>query len=208
MIANPQRYRMTPEEYLEWEPTQEIRYEYSDGEVFAMTGGSKPHNRIALNLASDLNTYLQDSSCEVYMVDVKVKISSVRSYHYPHVVVTCDSRDQESNQFIQYPCLIVEVLSPSTEAYDRGSKFAKYRKLKTLQEYVLIQSETIGVECFRRNQQGFWVLYPYEKGDTFLDAVAHGGNPQDRAASLTLESVNFSVSLEALYRGVRFDYKS
>ena len=206
MIANPQLY-VTPEEYLEWEPTQEIRYEYSDGEVFAMTGGSKPHNRIALNLASDLNTHLQDSSCEVYMVDVKVKISSVRSYHYPDLVVTCDSRDQESNQFIQYPCLIVEVLSPSTEAYDRGSKFAKYRKLKTLQEYVLIQSETIGVECFRRNQQGFWVLYPYEKGDTFLDAIASGGNPQDRAASLTLESVNFSVSLEALYRGVRFDSK-
>ncbi|WP_293019407.1 MULTISPECIES: Uma2 family endonuclease [unclassified Moorena] len=160
MIASPQRYRMTSQEYLEWERTQEIRYEYSDGEVFAMTGGSKPHNRIALNLASDLNTHLQDSSCEVYMVDVKVKISSVRSYHYPDVVVTCDSRDQESNQFIQYPCLIVEVLSPSTEAYDRGNKFAKYRKLKTLQEYVLIQSETIGVECFRRNQQGFWVLYP------------------------------------------------
>lgn len=180
--------RMTPQEYLSWEPTQEIRYEYMDGETIAMTGGTKPHNRIALNLATALDGHLSGSSCEVYISDVKVQISPSGAYYYPDVVVTCDARDRNSSQFVQYPCLVVEVLSPSTEAYDRGGKFAQYRKLETLQEYVLIQSEFVGVDCFRRNQQGLWVLYPYESGET-----------------LTLESLGLSLPLDALYRQVRFD---
>lgn len=188
MIANPQLNWMSPQEYLEWEPTQEIRYEYIDGEIFAMTGGTKSHNRIALNLVTALDSYLLEKGCDIYIADVKVQVSLAASYHYPDVVVTCNSRDQDSSQFVQYPCLIVEVLSPSTEAYDRGGKFAQYRKLESLQEYVLIQSENIGVECFRRNQQGLWVLYPYEQGDT-----------------ITLESVGFSLPVKTLYRQVRFD---
>ena len=188
MIANPQLNWISPQEYLEWEPTQEIRYEYIDGEIFAMTGGTKSHNRIALNLVTALDSYLLEKGCDIYIADVKVQVSLAASYHYPDVVVTCNSRDQDSSQFVQYPCLIVEVLSPSTEAYDRGGKFAQYRKLESLQEYVLIQSENIGVECFRRNQQGLWVLYPYEQGDT-----------------ITLESVGFSLPVETLYRQVIFD---
>lgn len=187
MIAQIKSYQMTPEEYLEWEPTQEDRYEYVDGEVFAMTGGSKPHNRIAGNLYTALDGYLQDKGCEIYMADVKVQASPTSAYHYPDLVVTCDRRDQNSNQFVQYPCLIIEVLSPSTEAYDRGSKFAQYRKLETLQEYVLIESTAIGVECFRRNAEGLWVLHPYEAGDT-----------------VTFESIDFSVAIDTLYRQVRF----
>lgn len=190
MVANPDFHRMTPQEYLEWEPTQSIRYEYIEGQVFAMTGGTKPHNRIAGNLYTALDRHLMEKSCEVYIADVKVQVSSAGPYHYPDVVVTCDSRDSESNKFVQYPCLIVEVLSPSTEAYDRGGKFAQYRQLATLQEYVLIQSEQVGVERFRRNEQGLWVLYPYEAGET-----------------LTLESVGLSLPVEALYRQVKFESK-
>jgi Uma2 family endonuclease len=190
MVANPQFNFMAPQDYLEWEPTQEIRYEYIDGEVFAMTGGTKPHNRIALNLATGLDSHFAEKGCEVYIADVKVQVSPSGPYNYPDLVVTCDSRDRDSNQFVQYPCLIVEVLSPSTEAYDRGAKFTRYRRLNTLQEYVLIQSQQVGVECFRRNEQGLWVLYPYEAGET-----------------LTLESVGFSLPVEALYRRVRFDSK-
>ncbi|MBD2022349.1 Uma2 family endonuclease [Leptolyngbya sp. FACHB-36] len=186
MGAN-QYYQMTPEEYLEWEPRQEIRYEYIDGDIFAMTGGSKPHNRIALNLAGALDSHLQGKGCEVYIADVKVQVSAAGPYHYPDVVVTCDRRDQDSSQVVQYPCLIAEVLSPSTEAYDRGSKFTHYRKLETLQEYVLIQSEAIGVECFRRNAEGLWVLHPYEVDDT-----------------ITLASVDLVLPIAALYRQVRF----
>jgi len=188
MIAQIKSYQMTPEEYLEWEPTQEDRYEYVDGDVYVKTGGTKPHNRIALNLVTALDGYLQDKGCEIYMADVKVQASPTSAYHYPDLVVTCDRRDQNSNQFVQYPCLIIEVLSPSTEAYDRGSKFARYRKLETLQEYVLINSTAIGVECFRRNAEGFWVLHPYEAGDT-----------------ATFESIGFSVAIDTLYRQVRFD---
>ncbi|XHX77175.1 MAG: Uma2 family endonuclease [Stenomitos frigidus ULC029] len=188
MIAQIKSYQMTPEAYLEWEPTQEDRYEYVDGEILAMTGGSKPHNRIALNLAMALDGHLQDKGCEIYMADVKVQTLPTSAHHYPDLVVTCDRRDQNSTQFVQYPCLIIEVLSPSTEAYDRGGKFAHYRKLETLQEYVLIESTAIGVECFRRNADGFWVLHPYAAGDT-----------------VTLESIGFSLPIESFYRQVRFD---
>ncbi|CAN1210529.1 Putative restriction endonuclease domain-containing protein [Tumidithrix helvetica PCC 7403] len=193
MIAQPQQSHMTPQEYLEWESHQQIRHEYINGEVFAMAGGTRSHNRIAGNLYSSLDSYLQSRSCEIYFTDVKVQLSKSSAYHYPDLMVTYDPRDIEAedrgnNLFVQYPCLIVEVLSPSTEAYDRGGKFMQYRKLDTLQEYVLIQSELIGVECFRKNSQGFWVLYPYEKGET-----------------LTLESIGFSLPVEDLYRQVRFD---
>ena len=190
MIASPQLQWMSPQEYLEWEPMQQLRHEYIEGEVFAMTGGTKPHNRIAGNLYTALDSHLAQSSCEVYISDVKVQVTTANSYCYPDVVVTCDLRDRESNSIVQHPCLIVEVLSPSTEAYDRGGKFARYRQLETLQEYVLIDSEQIGVDCFRRNEQGLWVLYPYRAEDT-----------------MTLESVGLSLPVTALYRQVKFDAK-
>ncbi|MDV2993942.1 MAG: hypothetical protein N4J56_003596 [Chroococcidiopsis sp. SAG 2025] len=188
MIASPQLQWISPQEYLEWEPMQQLRHEYIDGEVFAMTGGTKPHNRIALNLVTALDSHLAQSSCEVYISDVKVQVATANSYYYPDVVVTCDPRDRESNSIIQHPCLIVEVLSPSTEAYDRGGKFARYRQLETLQEYILIDSEQIGVDCFRRNEQGLWVLYPYATEDT-----------------ITLASVGLSIPVAALYRQVKFE---
>lgn len=187
MVANRNFVYMTPEEYLEWESKQETRHEYIAGEVFAMTGGSKPHNRIAGNLYTALDSHLEGKGCEVYISDVKVQLSAASAYHYPDLVVTCDARDQNSTQVVQHPCLIVEVLSPSTESYDRGGKFTHYRKLESLQEYVLIQSESIGVDCFRRNAEGLWVLHPYEFGQT-----------------LTLETVGLELSIAALYRQVRF----
>ncbi|MCJ8279289.1 MAG: Uma2 family endonuclease [Rivularia sp. ALOHA_DT_140] len=188
MVANPQFQYMSPQEYLEWEKTQELRYEYIDGEVFAMTGGTKPHNRIAFNLGAELDNFLAKKGCEFFISDVKVQVSEAGPYHYPDVVVTCDERDKESIDMVQYPCLIVEVLSPSTEAFDRGKKFTRYRQSNTLQEYVLIESDEIAVECFRRNDEGLWVLHTYGQGDI-----------------LNLESVGISIPVEKLYRQVRFD---
>ena len=188
MVANPQFQYMSPQEYLEWEKTQELRYEYIDGEVFAMTGGTKPHNRIALNVYTELDSFLAQKGCETYVSDVKVQVSPSGPYHYPDVVVTCDERDKESIDMVQYPCLIVEVLSPSTEAFDRGKKFTRYRQSSTLKEYVLIQSDEISVECFRRNDEGLWVLHTYGPGDT-----------------LDLESLGISITVEKLYRQVKFD---
>ncbi len=188
MVANPQFQYMSPQEYLEWEKTQELRYEYIDGEVFAMTGGTIPHNLIAGNLYITLVNFLEEKDCNVYISDVKVQVTPSGPYHYPDVMVTCDDRDKEAIDMVRYPCLIVEVLSPSTAAFDRGKKFTRYRQSTTLQEYVLIESDEIAVECFRRNDEGLWVLHTYGEGDT-----------------LTLESVGISIPVEKLYRRVRFD---
>ena len=186
MVALPDRPLMSPEEYLAWEPTQEERYEYWDGEVVAMSGGTRNHNRITFNFSKLLDDALVDRPCEMYMTDVKAQVQRGQKYFYPDVVVTCDDRDNDP-QLVQFPCLIIEVLSPSTEAIDRGTKFAKYRQFSTLQEYVLVQVEQPGVEMFRRNQQGQWVLSEYALGD-----------------SLLLESVGVEIAIADLYRQIQF----
>ncbi|MEH2331001.1 Uma2 family endonuclease [Nostoc sp.] len=187
MVASSDRNYMSPHEYLEWEQGQEIKYEYIDGEVFAMTGGTLPHNDIALNLASALKSHLRGSGCRVNMADGKVGVSENGPFHYPDVVVSCDERDKQAIQFLQYPCLIVEVLSPSTEAYDRGKKFTRYRRIQTLQEYILIDAEKIGLDCFRLNDRGLWELHPYEAGD-----------------EVDLTSVDFHFPISLVYENVQF----
>ena len=187
MVALPDYISMSAEEYLLWEPTQEQRYEYWDGEVVAMSGGTRNHNRVSLNFSKLLDDALADRSCEVYIVDVKVQVEPGQKYFYPDVVVTCDPRDRDP-QLIQYPCLIIEVLSPSTEAADRGKKFAKYRQSPSLQEYVLVQVAQPLVEVFRRNQQGQWVLSEYNLND-----------------KLRLESVDVEIAIAELYRQVQFE---
>ncbi|MUG98682.1 Uma2 family endonuclease [Scytonema sp. UIC 10036] len=195
MVAVPARILMSAEKYLIWEPTQEQRYEYWDGEVVAMSGGTRSHNRVCGNFFRVLDDALLDRIFEVYIVDVKVQVESKQKYFYPDVVVTCDERDSfacakgdRNPQLIQFPCLIVEVLSPSTEAADRGKKFAKYRQSSTLKEYILVQVAQPGVEVFRRNEQGKWVLSEYN-----LDEL------------LPLESVNVEIAIADLYRQVQFE---
>lgn len=121
------------------------------------------------------------------MADAKLGISENNSFHYPDVMVTCDQRDQQALKFIQCPCLIAEVLSPSTEAYDRGSKFAQYRRINSLKEYLLIDSQTISVECFRLNDRGIWELYPYNERD-----------------EIHLISIDFHLPISLLYEDVQF----
>jgi len=164
MLATHKIPHLTPQEYFEWEAQQDIRYEYFDGQVFAMTGGSLPHADIALNLASLLRQSLQ-RRCKVRNSDAKVGITDTGPFVYPDVSVTCDQRDWTAQKFSRYPCLIIEVLSPGTEAYDRGEKFSLYRRLESLQEYVLVGSETKFVDLFRRSQAGEWTFIPYVEGD-------------------------------------------
>lgn len=187
MVASPERQYMTPQEYLEWEERQDIKYEYVNGEVYAMTGGTLPHTTIALNLASALKSHLRGGSCRAFMADAKVGVSEKGSFHYPDVVVSCDERDRQAIKFLLYPCLIVEVLSPSTEAYDRGGKFYQYRHIQTLKEYVLIDAEKMSVECFRLNHTGFWELHPYEEGD-----------------EVNLTSVDFHFPISLVYEDIQF----
>ncbi|MEH2433889.1 MAG: Uma2 family endonuclease [Nostoc sp.] len=187
MVALPDYILISAEEYLVWEPTQEERYEYWDGEVVMMSDGTRNHNRISANFFKLLDDALADRTCEVYIVDVKVQVEAGQKYFYPDVVLTCDERDNDP-QLVQFPCLIIEVLSPSTEAADRGKKFAKYRQSPTLQEYVLVQVAQPSVEVFRRNEQGKWVLSEYN-----LDE------------KLRLESVDVEIAIADLYRQVQFE---
>ena len=152
MIAQPKFQLMTPQEYLDWEEQQLIKYEYMNGEVFAMTGGTLPHTSIALNLASALKNHLRGKGCKVFMADAKVGVSENGPFHYPDVMVSCDRQDQKSRKIIYHPCLIVEVLSAGTEGFDRGQKFRNYRKIDTLKEYVLIEADRMNVESYRINE--------------------------------------------------------
>jgi Uma2 family endonuclease len=174
MVALPDRLLMSADEYLAWESTQEERYEYWDGEVVLMSGGTKKHNRVSFNCSKALDRILVNRDCEVYINDIKVQVEANRKYFYPDVVVSCDVRDQDI-QLVQYPCLIVEVLSPSTEAFDRGIKFSRYRQFETLREYVLIQPEQPMVEVFSRNDAGKWELAEYGLADR-IDLASIGGS--------------------------------
>lgn len=136
MVASLQRPRLTPEEYLALEESSTIRHEYVDGEIYAMAGGTDDHpddhNAIALNCASILKAHLRGSSCRAFISDVKTQLDSLNIYYYPDVFVTCDARDQTNRKLKRYPCLIIEVLSDSTEAIDRGKKFEHYQTLDSL----------------------------------------------------------------------------
>ncbi|MEG3925484.1 Uma2 family endonuclease [Microcoleus sp. D3_18a_C4] len=183
MVASKSDTYVSPEDYLAGEKVSPIKHEYRQGEIYAMAGAKKAHAIISLNAAILLRNHLRGSGCIPYVADVKVRIEAANCYYYPDVAVTCDERDRNTAEdFIRYPRLIVEVLSPTTAALDRGDKFADYRTSESLQEYVLINQERVSVECFRRNAEGLWVLYPYSQGQ-----------------EVQFSSVNFSCAIETLY---------
>jgi Uma2 family endonuclease len=194
MVALPDRVLMSAKEYFAWEETQLERHEYWDGEVVAMTGGTKRHNRVSFNCSKVLDDLLAERGCEVYISDVKVQVEADRKYFYPDVVVTCDARDRDA-QLVQYPCLIIEVLSPSTEAVDRGIKFRHYRQAPTLQAYLLVQPDAPRVEGFTRNGTGQWVLKDYGFEDEIeLPALGCRIAVKDLYERVTFESPSESPS--------------
>ncbi|MGB5962026.1 MAG: Uma2 family endonuclease [Coleofasciculaceae cyanobacterium] len=188
MIASPQQPYLTPEEYLNIEEQNPIKHEYIDGQIYAMAGASDAHVTIAGNLFALLRSHLRGSGCRVYISDMKARIETLNRFYYPDVMVTCDSRDQETPTYKRFPTLIIEVLSDSTEAFDRGDKFADYQEISSLREYVLINSKRQRIECFRRNDEGLWVLQSYTAEQRLFK----------------LNSINFEGRLEALYEDVTF----
>lgn len=159
------RPSMSIEEYLDLDRrSSETRYEYIDGYVRMLASGTPDHAKIAANVIGVLYGVLEGSTCGVYTSDVRVCLSETR-YVYPDIAVSCDARDQEQEEMIQYPCLIVEVLSPSTEAYDRGRKLAYYRQCPSIREYVLVDSQRQTVEVFRREKNTFWTYHAFGSGD-------------------------------------------
>ena len=182
--AQPKPF-LSPEEYLAIERESEIRSEYLDGEMFAMSGESRQHNLILTNLVRELSLQLKRRPCEVYTNDQRVRVPETGLYTYPDVVVVCGepSFEDESVDTLLNPVLIVEVLSPTTEAYDRGKKFAGYRTIPTLAEYVLISQDKAHVEQFLRQVGGDWLF------------TATSG----RERSVSLASIQCELALEEIY---------
>ena len=156
-MAEPQR-KMTAEEYLAFERQSEERHEFLAGEIFAMSGASAEHNDIVWNIASSFHAQLRDRPCRASIADMRLQVSATGLYTYPDIVVVCGERQFAEPDTLLNPTLIVEVLSPSTEAYDRGKKFGHYRTIETLQEMVLVAQDRIIVERFARRPGGAWLL--------------------------------------------------
>lgn len=156
MVALPAD-RLTPEQYLELEAKRSSKHEYIDGRAYAMAGTTDTHNAIIGNLFVAARNCLRGSECRAYFTDIKVRLEERNCFYYPDLFVTCDPRDRETSTYKRFPRLIIEVLSESTEAFDRGDKFHDYQTLSSLEEYVLVNSKRQQVEIFRRNEQGLWV---------------------------------------------------
>lgn len=186
MIANSNNFpQLSPTEYFAWEEQQLEKYEYINGEVYAMSGGSKNHSLISVRFITLFSNHLETSDCEIGNSDLRVNIAETNNYTYPDVSVTCDNRDKNTTQYITYPCLIVEVLSASTEAYDRGGKFRMYRNNPNLQDYLLVSSTSIEIDLYHRKDNNEWIIINYQAGDT-----------------IELKSINLSFAIEQVYRGL------
>ncbi|MFN9175950.1 MAG: Uma2 family endonuclease [Synechocystis sp.] len=189
MIAARDNHRFfTPETYFAWEAQQLGKHELIDGHVYAMSGGTQTHSTIAINCLLLIRGHLRGSQCRVFNSDLKVNILHTLNYTYPDLSVTCDDRDRENALYITYPCLIVEVLSESTEAYDRGKKFDKYRRNPQLIDYVLVSSDTMAIDIYHKNEAADWVILSFRPGD-----------------QVELKSIGLTAAIERFYETVNFD---
>ncbi len=193
MIAQHSDNQLTAEEYLAFEEKSSEKHEYRNGEVYAMAGSTAEHNTLCINLVSAINQHLGTSNCRVYMADVKTQLETCHCYYYPDLLVTCDAEDLANATYKRFPTLIIEVLSPSTEAFDRGQKFADYQTLDTLTEYVLVNTQSQRVEVFRRIEAGLWILQPYQQGEASAEVWVE------------LKSIDLKLPLSLIYRNVSLD---
>jgi Uma2 family endonuclease len=172
MVQAAVAHRLSAEEFLAWDSTQTQRHEFIAGEIFAMSGASEAHVTTALNLAMTLRQHLAGTPCRTFITDMNLQVEAADAYCYPDVMVTCSAADAGSPSVKREPVLLAEVLSPSTAAYDRGDKFAAYRRIATLREYLLVDPDSRRVELYRLGADGLWVLHPAEPNtDVQLDSV-------------------------------------
>ncbi|HEX8096571.1 MAG TPA: Uma2 family endonuclease [Pyrinomonadaceae bacterium] len=189
MSSQPTIY-LTPEEYLAIERRAAHKSEYVDGGMVAMTGASRQHNLIAFNITREISQQLRGRACEGYASDMRVRVASTRLYTYPDVVVVCGEPQFEDDYVdsLLNPTLIIEVLSESTEAYDRGKKFGFYRTIESLAEYLLVAQDECRVEQYVKRPDGRWLLSEYRA-------------PEDVAE---LTSIGCRLSLREVYEKVTF----
>jgi Uma2 family endonuclease len=174
----------TVEDYLTLERCASYKSEFRDGQIYAMTGASRKHNLVSGNIYRELSLQLKKRPCEAYINDMRVKAAEAPSYHYPDIAVVCGTPQFEDAQVdtLLNPTLLIEVLSPFTEAYDRGGKFARYRKIATLREYLLVAQDQPNIEHYVR-QGDVWILTEAEGLD----------------ASMPLDSIGCALSLREVY---------
>ena len=170
------RTMMDRDQYLRWEAEQPEKHEYLAGEIFAMVGVRREHALVAGTIHATLRQRLKGSPCQAFVADMKLRVDAADAFFYPDVMVTCDPRDRSAETAIAHPCLVIEVLSDSTAAFDRGQKFAAYRRLESLREYLLVDIEARRLELYRR-EGAHWLL---------LETQADG-------APLRLESVGITM---------------
>lgn len=189
-MALQARPRFAFEDYLAAEREADIRHEYVDGQVFNMVGATESHNIIVANITTLLVTQTKERPCRVYANDMKVRIEVADACKYPDVSALCGDRSffDDSRDVLLNPSLIIEVLSNSTEAYDRGEKFALYRRIPSLKEYLLVSQHRCRVEIYSRQHDGRWLLAEYSNAD---DVVS-------------LNSVDCNLSLHEIYDKVEF----
>ena len=182
-MGAPARLRkLSLNEYLDLEKRSPVRHEYVAGNIFAMAGGSRAHNRIAINLVKALDTHLGGSGCEVFINDVKTRVEAADAVYYPDLVVTC-AKDDRDKYMVEKATLVIEILSPTTEGVDRREKAMNYALIDTLQEYIIVGQEIRRVEILRRSQN-------WEREVIEGDGV------------LRFESVGLEIPLAEIYRGV------
>ncbi len=183
MTARQSHTYFTPEEYLEIERISLIKHEYLEGQIVAMAGASKAHVMITGNLSALILNHLRGTSCISYATDMKVRLPASRLFYYPDLAVTCHEADKNSDEdFILHPKLLIEVLSNSTEAFDRGEKFADYKAIAEFEEYLLVHQDQVLAERFQRQSHNLWVPTIYQAGET-----------------LQLSSIGFSCPMSILY---------
>ena len=191
-MSTPESALVSPAEYLEIERHSEIRHEYVNGRMYAMSpGSSDTHHLIGWNLIRALSNQIGDRPCRVYHADMRVKVSPTGMYTYPDIATLCDKprfEDFKGIDTLLNPSVIIEVLSPTTELYDRGDKFEHYRRVESLQEYVLVSQHRMRVEQFVRDGASWQLSYL-----------------TDPQAFLRLSPIGCEISLAEIYRGVETD---
>jgi Uma2 family endonuclease len=182
--------RMTPAEYLAFDRSSQIKHEYWDGEVFAMSGGSREHSHLQANISAVLVNALRDLPCIALTADMRVRIPANEKYVYPDGIVVCGEVlvEDDENDTLLNPTVLFEVLSDSTESFDRGRKFENYQSITTLTDYVLVAQDRVRVEHFKRQGDGSWLLRIL--------------GPKDR---LVLEAAGCEIPIEDIYLKV-FDF--
>ncbi|MHB8595864.1 MAG: Uma2 family endonuclease [Ktedonobacteraceae bacterium] len=188
MVAQPQHLKMSVAAYLALDDeSRDVRYEYIDGYAYMLAGGTPTHALIAANLIAEISAQLRGGPCRVYTSDAKVRLSQSR-FVYPDVTVCCYEHDQLIEaKTLQSPRLVIEILSPKTEAYDRGNKSSYYRACPTIQEYVLVSTQQRAVEVYRRASENLWTLHTFDSNE-----------------QISFVSIEVTLPVATIYEYVRF----